>query len=122
VPSYDIGRSAAVGTCMVLADPTALVLAEGIFAAEIVQPLRREGLLHSAWCVCHGRCVTFGRRLVRDLSERRKPPAVLVRRGLALCRDQPTTVARMERLGAVPARPSAVERALRAAALPGSSV
>ena len=32
--------------------------------------------------------VTFWRRLTRDLRERRKPPLVLVRRGLALMRDQ----------------------------------
>jgi len=113
VPTYDLARSAAVGSRLVEAPQGSMVLAEGIFAAEVVQRLRDGGLLHSAWCVHHGRWVTFGRRLVRDLAERRKPPAVLLRRGLALCRDEPAVVARMERLGACPATPTEVERALR---------
>jgi uridine kinase len=116
VPTYDIGRSAAVGSSTVTATAQGLVVAEGIFAAEIVARLRREGLLHSAWCVCHQRWVTFARRLVRDLGERRKPPMVLVRRGLALCRQEPEVVARMARLGAVAATPRAVEAALRRSA------
>ena len=115
VPTYDLGRSAAVGSSTVEASAGSLVLAEGIFAAEVVQRLHDEGLLHSAWCVHHGRWVTFGRRLVRDLAERRKPPVVLLRRGLALCQDEPEVVARMERLGARPATPAEVEQALRPA-------
>ncbi|MEP6631126.1 MAG: ATP-binding protein [Lapillicoccus sp.] len=112
VPTYDIGRSAAVGTSVVTAAERDRVVAEGIFAAEVVARLREEGLLHSAWCVCHPRWVTFVRRLARDLAERRKPPMVLVRRGLALCREEPSVVARMERLGAVAATPREVERAV----------
>ena len=113
VPTYDIGTSGVVGTSSLTARDTDLVVAEGIFAAEVVAQLRQEGLLHSAWCVCHRRWLTFARRLARDLSERRKPPGVLVRRGLALCRDEPEVVARMARLGAVPATPRQVEAALR---------
>ena len=37
--------------------------------------------------------VTFWRRLSRDLREHRKPPLVLVRRGVALMRDQRRIVA-----------------------------
>ena len=37
--------------------------------------------------------VTFWRRLSRDLREHRKPPLVLVRRGIALMRDQRRIVA-----------------------------
>ena len=114
VPVYDISRSAAVGTARVEAPPDGLIVAEGIFAAEIIGELRAAGLLHSAWCVRHPRWVTFGRRLVRDLAERRKPPLVLVRRGLALTRAEPDLVARMERLGATCASPSDVERRLAA--------
>jgi uridine kinase len=94
------------------------VVAEGIFAAEIVADLRAAGMLHSAWCVRHPRWVTFVRRLVRDLLERRKPPLVLLRRGLALRRAEPAIVARMERLGATSATPAQVERWLRAARRP----
>ena len=43
--------------------------------------------------------VTFWRRLTRDLREHRKPPLVLVRRGLALLRDQRRVVAHAVHLG-----------------------
>jgi uridine kinase len=112
VPVYDIARSATVGTARIEASAGHLVVAEGIFAAEIVGALRESGLLHSAWCVRHSRWVTFARRLVRDLAEHRKPPLVLLRRGLALTRAEPQLVTRMERLGATCASPAAVEHAL----------
>lgn len=52
-----------------------------------------RGLLAAAHCVRQHPLVTFWRRLTRDLEERRKPPVVLVRRGLALLRDQRRVVA-----------------------------
>jgi uridine kinase len=113
-PVYDIARSRAVGTTMLTAGPHDLVLAEGIFAAEIIGDLRGRGLLAGAYCVHHHRFVTFVWRLLRDLSERRKPPWTLVRRGLALMRDEPRVVARQEALGAVPARAKDLEPILSA--------
>ena len=113
VPVYDIARSAAAGTARIDAPPGALVVAEGIFAAEIIGALTAAGILHSAWCVRHPRWVTFARRLVRDLAERRKPPLVLLRRGLALTWSEPEVVSRMERLGATCASPSEVEGRMR---------
>ena len=80
-PVYDISTSRAVGHHEVTADPADLIIAEGIFAAEVVDRLRACGVLHSAWCVHHRPAVTFVRRLARDLKERRKPPVTLVRRG-----------------------------------------
>ena len=80
-PVYDISTSRAVGHHEVTAAPADLVIAEGIFAAEVVERLRGCGVLHSAWCVHHRPSVTFVRRLARDLKERRKPPVTLVRRG-----------------------------------------
>ncbi|WP_295696196.1 AAA family ATPase [Lapillicoccus sp.] len=115
VPRYDIARSAAVGTDRVSIAAGALVLAEGIFAAEIIGRLGDEGLLHSAWCVRHHRWLTFVLRLVRDLSERRKAPHILLRRGLALCRDEPRVIARMGRLGARCATPREATSALAGA-------
>lgn len=112
MPVYDLSLSRAVGRHEVEAGADDLVLAEGIFAAEIVTRLEEEGMLHSAWCVHHRPAVTFVRRLLRDLSERRKPPGVLVRRGLGLMRDEPGIVARQTALGAAPARARSVERAL----------
>ena len=114
IPVYDIAHSRATGTATVVCDPRDLVLAEGIFAAEIIEDLRRGGLLRAAYCVHRPRPVTFVWRLLRDLSERRKPPMVLVRRGLALMRDESQVVARAESLGAVSTRPAAVERELGA--------
>lgn len=108
-PVYDIGASRAVGSHEVTAGPDDLVLAEGIFAAEIVARLDDAGMLHSAWCVHHRPAVTFVRRLLRDLRERRKPPTVLVRRGWSLMRDEPEIVRRQTLLGANPARPADVE-------------
>ncbi|MGE9809470.1 uridine kinase family protein [Janibacter sp. G1551] len=109
-PVYDISASAAVGTTEVVARPDDLILTEGIFAAEIIEDLRKAGLLHSAWAIHHRPAVTFLRRLTRDLKERRKPPLTLVRRGLSLMRDEPGVVARQEAQGAEPARAKVVER------------
>jgi uridine kinase len=115
-PVYDIGLSRAVGSTVVSAGPQDLVLTEGIFAAEIIADLRERGLLAGAYCVHHHRVLTFAYRLLRDLSERRKPPWTLVRRGLALMRDEPRVVARQEALGARPARASELEPLLSALA------
>lgn len=111
-PVYDISHSRAVGTTTVRARPADLVLAEGIFAAEVVAQLREAGVLHSAWCIHHRPLVTFVRRLARDLKERRKSPTVLVRRGLALMRAEPEVIRRQEALGARSARAKDVEARL----------
>lgn len=114
-PVYDISQSKVVGNGEITCGPDDLVLAEGIFAAELIGPLRERGLLHAAYCIRHRhRLLTFAFRLVRDLVERRKPPLVLVRRGWALQRAEPELVRRLTRLGAIPVRASEVERALGA--------
>jgi uridine kinase len=116
-PVYDISTSRAVGHHLVTAAPGDLIVAEGIFAAEVVDRLRACGVLHSAWCVHHHPAVTFVRRLARDLRERRKPPVTLVRRGLTLMRAEPEIVRRQTELGARPARASDLERRLSASLL-----
>jgi uridine kinase len=80
-----------------------LFVAEGIFAAEIVAACRDRQLLAGAYALHRPRGLTFVRRLARDLAQRRKPPAVLVRRGLALLRSEPAVLARAASLGARPA-------------------
>jgi uridine kinase len=112
-PVYDIMTSRPVGSHEVSAGPDDLVIAEGIFAADIIPALRDAGVLHAAWCIHHRPSVTFVRRLARDLAERRKPPTVLVRRGLSLMRAEPAIVERLSALGAVRARPDEVEAMLR---------
>jgi uridine kinase len=120
-PVYDISLSRAVGTAVVTARADDLILAEGIFAAEIIPDLRERGLLAGAYCVHHHRFVTFVWRLLRDLSERRKPPWTLVRRGLALMRAEPQVVARQERLGATSARAKSLEPLLGRVASGGAT-
>lgn len=108
-PVYSIAANRAVDSTVVTARPSDIVLAEGIFAAEIIADLHELGLLAGAFCVHHHRWVTFARRLARDLAERRKPPLTLVRRGLALAREEPAVIRRQEALGAEPARAADLE-------------
>lgn len=111
-PTYDISTSQATGTTEVTCRESDLVLAEGIFAAELIAPLRERGLLRAAYCVRSGRLKTFALRLVRDLAERRKPPLVLLRRGWALLHAEPALVKSLTQLGAVPVTAREVEAAL----------
>jgi len=119
LPTYDISSSRAVGDSAVTAEPGQLILAEGIFAAEIIEALVKADVLAAAFCVHSGPWLTFCRRLIRDLAERRKPPWVLWRRGLLLCRQEPEIVARHVRLGAQPV--SAAEAMTAVAALVGTT-
>lgn len=113
VPTYDIASSRRVGWSAVAATPGSLILAEGIFAAELIADLREAGVLHSSWCVVHRhRLATFAWRLVRDLGERRKAPAVLLRRGWALLRAEPALVDRQRELGAQVSTASQIVTAL----------
>ena len=117
LPVYDIPRNARVGSRSVELGAAAYVLVEGIFADRVVGPCREAGLLADAVCVHNPPLVTFVRRLVRDLREHRKPPTVLLRRGLSLLRAEPAIVARARDAGCrVTSSPQAFEE-LRA--LPG---
>lgn len=93
VPAYDISTSSRVGTRTLHLDGAELFIAEGIFAPEIVAPCREQGILAEAYCITQHPVLTFWRRLSRDLSEHRKPPLMLLRRGLALMKDQRRVVA-----------------------------
>lgn len=102
VPVYDISTSSVTGREDVELDAHPIVVAEGIFAAETIPGLTERGLLAEAWCIRNQPWLTFGRRLTRDLSERRKPPMTLWRRGHLLRRAEPGIVAAQEALGAIP--------------------
>ncbi|MGO4600094.1 uridine kinase family protein [Terrabacter sp. 2RAF25] len=114
VPVYDIGASAVTGRHTVTARAHDYVLAEGLFAGRLVAPLRAEGLLAEALCVRQNRTLTALRRFVRDLSERRKPPHILLRRGLTLWRDEPSVIARARADGARCVHPREAEAELGA--------
>ena len=67
VPVYDIARSAAAGTARISAPPGSLVVAEGIFAAEIIASLADAGILHSAWCVRRPRNGVFSSTRIKSM-------------------------------------------------------
>lgn len=105
VPVYDIAHDGRTGWQRLDLAGSSYFVAEGIFAQEVVPRAREAGLLADALCIRQHPVVTFWRRLVRDLRERRKPPPVLVRRGLALLRAQGGVVARAESMGCVAVTP-----------------
>jgi uridine kinase len=105
VPVYEISRNGRCGSQPLDLAGSPLFVAEGIFAPEIVPACHRDGLLEAAYCITQRPAVTFWRRLTRDLRERRKPPLMLVRRGMALMRDQRRVVLHAVELGCEVATP-----------------
>jgi len=114
VPVYSIGEDRRVATRTLDLQGSPLFVAEGIFAAEIGPECRRLGLLVEAYALRRPRGLTFLRRLFRDLAERRKPPAVFVRRGLTLLRSEPVVLRRQVELGCRAARATQVLREIAA--------
>ncbi|MET7712613.1 hypothetical protein [Streptomyces sp. NPDC005407] len=102
VPVYDIATSARVGTEAFDIDRTPLFVAEGIFAADIVERCQELGVLADALCLRGRPSTTFRRRLARDLREGRKSVGFLLRRGWRLMRAERGIVARQTSLGAHP--------------------
>jgi len=94
VPVYSIAESRRAGAQRLDLGGAEVFCAEGIFAPAVVAACRDAGVLEAAYCVTQHRAVTFWRRLSRDLREHRKPPLVLLRRGLALARVQREIVRR----------------------------
>lgn len=116
VPVYDIALSARTGEETLRIGRTPLFIAEGVFAAEIVQRCRELGLLADALCLSRGPVKTFRRRFLRDLREGRKSVPFLLRRGWRLMRAERTIVARQVALGAHPCdRDEALSRMAAAA-------
>ncbi len=105
VPVYDIARDGRSGSQVLDLVGSRFFVAEGIFAQEVVPECRTQGLLAAAYCVRQHPTVTFWRRLTRDLREHRKPPLVLLRRGVALMRDQKAVVEHAVALGCEPMSP-----------------
>jgi uridine kinase len=114
VPVYDIATSRRTGHRVLALEGAPIFLAEGIFAHEVVAGCRDRELLADAICVTQHPAVTFVRRLTRDLAERRKPPWVLVRRGVHLLRAQRAFVERARRAGCRVLDPESAYAAIRA--------
>ncbi|MPY30523.1 uridine kinase [Streptomyces adustus] len=100
VPVYDISLSARTGEETLHIGRTPLFIAEGIFAAEIVERCRELGVLADALCLTRGPLTTFRRRFLRDLKEGRKSVPFLLRRGWRLMRSERSIVTRQTSLGA----------------------
>lgn len=113
LPVYDIPTSRRTGETRLVLDDDPIVVAEGIFAAELVTDLRREGVLADAICLVRPRVATFWSRLLRDFGEGRKPPVTLLRRGTALLRTEPELVRRWTSKGCRPLSPADAEASIR---------
>jgi uridine kinase len=119
VPIYAFGQDHRTGSRVMDLGGSPLFVGEGIFAAEILAACRDRKLLAAAYTLRRPRTVTYVRRLARDLNEARKPPGVLLRRGVALLRAEPAVLARQTSLGAEPA--SARQFLARIAAIQSAS-
>ena len=113
IPVYDIAQDGRCGSQVLDLGGSPLFVAEGIFAHHVVGPCREAGLLAAAYCVRQHPVVTFWRRLTRDLREHRKPPLVLVRRGLALLREQRRLVEDVVARGCAPVSPEQAATEIR---------
>ena len=94
VPVYDISLSRRIGYHeLVLPDTPpgqrVCIVAEGIFAPELVHPCRELGIATTGVWLARTGFLVFLLRLVRDLREHRKAPHILLRRGWALLRKEP---------------------------------
>ena len=122
LPIYDMTQDGRCGTTeLVLPESGGLVLAEGIFAQDIVAACRAEGILGAALCLDRSAVVTAARRLARDLKERRKKPSILLKRGWHLMRRHRAVVADAVAKGCEPVSMDGAVRAIAALAAPQSS-
>ena len=115
VPLYDIGHNRRSGHRVVDLAGSPVLVAEGVFAPEVVGPLRAAGVPMDAVYLDRSRTATMLRRFVRDVAERRKPLVVLVRRGLALWRAEPAIRAHALALGCRAVSMAEATRAVEAA-------
>lgn len=121
VPRYDIAQNRRTGHRTVDLGGAPVLIAEGVFAPEMVAPLRASGVSMDAVYLDRSRTVTLLRRFLRDVTEHRKPVGVLLRRGLALWRDEPRIRARAVALGCRPATMAEAASAVQAATAPSAS-
>lgn len=113
LPVYGIVENARIGSRPVDLSGRGQFMAEGIFAPDLLAPLRDCDLDVVPVWLDRPRTLTFLLRLARDLRERRKPPSVLLRRGVVLWREEPAMRARAVGLGFRPLSMRAARRLLR---------
>nr|WP_250649206.1 MULTISPECIES: ATP-binding protein [unclassified Actinomyces] len=88
VPVYSLPDNATRGHRDLDIGQAPVFVAEEIFASELVERCRAEGLIAEALVLRRPRAQTWWFRLRRDLSEHRKPLPVLLTRGLRLARSE----------------------------------
>ncbi|MFI6425392.1 uridine kinase [Promicromonospora sp. NPDC050880] len=113
VPVYDIPTSRRTGIRRLDIGDAPIILAEGVFAAQLVDVCRAEGLLADAICLSRPRLITFWFRFLRDVAEARKPIGTLLRRGTTLLRAEPEMIRRWVALGCREISPAQAERDIR---------
>lgn len=114
LPIYDIPTNKRTGTTHLDLKGAPIVIAEGIFASELVDEARAEDILADAICIVRPRAQTFFYRLMRDLGEARKPPTTLIRRGLMIAKEESGTIDRWVGDGCQPLGFSEAEQVIRA--------
>lgn len=100
VPVYSIPANGRAGSHVLELAGAPAFIAEGIFAAELVEQCAAEGLLGEAICLRNRPLTTAWRRFRRDVREGRKSVPYLLRRGWRLMRAERGIVARQVALGA----------------------
>lgn len=113
IPRYSIPTSSRVGSTQVRVT-TGPIVAEGIFAAQVVRELRRQGVNVEAWYITEPRVVTAVRRFARDVAERRKPIPHLLQRGVRLMLAESALRESALQAGFASIRKSKAKRLLRA--------
>ncbi len=87
-PDYSISESRRVGTHTIRRGDAGCLSVEGIFAIEFAGHCRDAGLAVEPIFLDRPAALVYLLRLRRDLSHKRKPPWIAVRRGWALARAQ----------------------------------
>jgi uridine kinase len=93
VPTYDLASSRATGSTTMRCGSASAVVAEGVFAADVVDTCREQDILADALVLVRAPWKNFVRRLARDLREHRKPPHTLWQRGRILMHQEQQVVA-----------------------------
>lgn len=116
VPMYDHRQSRRVGYETVETGSGPAFVAEGLFAALLVDECRAFGVLGDALCLRRHRPGTFYRRLAGDLRRGRASPGRLVRRSITLTLAEGATVDEQVMRGAHLCRPDEAMFRIRLAA------
>jgi uridine kinase len=102
VPVYDLAQSRRTGRHLVELGDHRVFVAEGVFAPELLGPATAAGVRPEALYLDRHRSANLVRRFLRDVVEHRKPLPLLLRRGWALWRQEPSIRARALAAGCRP--------------------